>query len=568
MNDKRTLLGFLLIGLIFVLAPYYYEWMGISPKPPEPNVEEEVLDGWEREEIEKKESREMVARELQRPSTASSPPPVSKNSRPAIETLSEKTFVSQRVTVETPLYSLEFDSKGGLLVSAKLKEYSLFDGQPVQLINVNSNALGLSLRQMNGAVESLTKTEFKPDRDRIRLQGERETETLVLSADLGGGRLVAKELTFYSDSYGFDFVLKYRGFSEDVDAEIGWEGGIPFTEELIEYDLPEMGALVSFGVDDERIEVKVDDGEASSWDDNGYVQWLGIRSKYFLAAIIPEGGRKERYGCEISGDRTGRDPIPNYGFRLSQQLSRDGSWSNRVFVGPLDYDNLVREDSGLEQAIYFGWPVIKSISKFILIVFKEAYNYIPNYGWIIVLFALVLKLLTYPLTVKSMRSIAKMQEIAPKLNALKEKYKNDKERLSQETMRMYKEEGANPVGGCLPMLLQMPIFFALYIVFSQTIELRQSSFALWITDLSVPDVVEIGGIPLRILPLLMALSMFVQQKMTLKDPKQAALVYIMPVVLIFFFWSMASGLVLYWTLFNVFSIAQQHFTGKGGYTAG
>ena len=159
--------------------------------------------------------------------------------------------------------------------------------------------------------------------------------------------------------------------------------------------------------------------------------------------------------------------------------------------------------------------------------------------------------------------MAKMQEMAPKLNKLKEKYKNDQQRLSQETMKMYKDGGANPLSGCLPMLLQMPIFFALYQIFSKTIELRQSPFALWITDLSVPDVVEVGGIPLRILPLLMALSMFVQQKMTMKDPKQAALVYIMPLVLIFFFWSMASGLVLYWTLFNVFSIVQQHFTGKG-----
>ena len=129
-------------------------------------------------------------------------------------------------------------------------------------------------------------------------------------------------------------------------------------------------------------------------------------------------------------------------------------------------------------------------------------------------------------------------------------------------MKMYKEEGANPVGGCLPMVLQMPIFFALYQIFSTTLLFRQSPFALWITDLSVPDVVEVGGIPLRILPLLMALSMFVQQKMTMKDPKQIAIVYIMPVVLIFFFWSMSSGLVLYWTLFNVFSIIQQHFTGK------
>ena len=558
MNDRRTLLGFLLIGLIFVLAPYYYEWMGISPKPSDPIFEEKPPEAQDQEEVGR--SRDV-----------SSPPLEVLQAKgrvaalePSIEGSNNRSFVSKIVKVETPLYDLEFDSKGGLLVSANLKKYSLVDGQSVQLVNVNSQALGLSLRHMNGYIERLSEIEFKPDRDRLEVHVG--NESLVLNADLGDGRFVAKELKFYADSYGFDCVLKYRGFSEDVDAELAWEGGIPFTEELIEYDLPEMGALASFN--GERIEVKVDDGESSSWSDQGYLQWLGIRSKYFLAAIIPEGVNKKRYGGEISGERTGRESIPNYGFRLSQQLSRDGSWGTRVYVGPLDYDNLIRENSGLEQAIDFGWPVIKTISKFILIVFKETYNYVPNYGWIIVLFALVLKVITYPLTLKSYQSMAKMQEIAPKINALKEKYKNDQQRLSQETMKMYKEEGANPLGGCLPMVLQMPIFFALYQIFSKTIELRQSPFALWITDLSVPDVVDVGGLPLRILPLLMALSMFVQQKMTMKDPKQAALVYIMPLVLIFFFWSMSSGLVLYWTLFNVFSIAQQHFTGKGGSVSG
>ncbi len=558
MNDRRTLLGFLLIGLIFVLAPYYYEWMGISPKPSDPIFEEQVPELQEQEEM--RRSPEESPRPLEVLKEAGSAKALERSSKGPNKAL----FVSKIIKVETPLYRLEFDSKGGLLVSANLKKYSLVDGQPVQLVNVNSRALGLSLRHTNGYIERLSDIEFKPDRDRLEVYSG--NESVVLSADLGDGRFVAKELTFYADSYGFDCVLKYRGFSEDVDAELSWEGGIPFTEELIEYDLPEMGALASFN--GERIEVKVEEGESSSWSDQGYLQWLGIRSKYFLAAVIPEDVNKKRYGGEINGQRTGRGSIPNYGFSLSQQLSRDGSWGTRVYLGPLDYDNLIRENSGLEQAIDFGWPVIKTISKFILIVFKETYNYVPNYGWIIVLFALVLKILTYPLTLKSYQSMAKMQEIAPKINALKEKYKNDQQRLSQETMKMYKEEGANPLGGCLPMVLQMPIFFALYQIFSKTIELRQSPFALWITDLSVPDVVDVGGLPLRILPLLMALSMFVQQKMTMKDPKQAALVYIMPLVLIFFFWSMSSGLVLYWTLFNVFSIVQQHFTGKGGSVSG
>ena len=159
---------------------------------------------------------------------------------------------------------------------------------------------------------------------------------------------------------------------------------------------------------------------------------------------------------------------------------------------------------------------------------------------------------------------AKMGQLQPKMAALKEKYKNDNQRLSRETMKLYKEEGVNPLGGCLPMLLQMPIFFALYSVFSSTIELRQAPFVLWITDLSKPDSLPLGGFDLHVLPLLMAGSMFVQQKMTMKDPKQAMLVYMMPVFMIFIFWSMSSGLVLYWTIFNVLSVSQQLYTTARG----
>jgi len=163
----------------------------------------------------------------------------------------------------------------------------------------------------------------------------------------------------------------------------------------------------------------------------------------------------------------------------------------------------------------------------------------------------------YPLTHKTYESTAKMQQLQPKIAALREKYGRDQQRLSKETMRLYKEEGVNPLGGCLPMVLQMPIFFALYNLFGRTIELRQAPFIWWIKDLSVPESVNLMGFDLRVLPILMGLAMLVQQKMTMKDPKQAMLVYLMPAMMIFVFWRMSSGLVLYWTVFNVLTIGQQ-----------
>ena len=169
------------------------------------------------------------------------------------------------------------------------------------------------------------------------------------------------------------------------------------------------------------------------------------------------------------------------------------------------------------------------------------YSLVANWGFAILFATLVLKAVLWPLSAAGYRSAAKMRAVAPKIQDLQQKYSNDKQKLGQEMMNFYKSEGVSPLGGCLPMLLQMPIFFALYSVFSSTIELRQAPFVLWITDLSKPDSLPLGGFDLHVLPLLMAGSMFVQQKMTMKDPKQAMLVYMMPVMMIYIFWTMSSG---------------------------
>ena len=564
MDDKRTLLAFLLIGLIFILSPYYYEWMGISPQPEGPAQQVEA----ENPPLELVEQGEPLQKPLEAYNQATNKDQPEYNVAADEGVQSQKTlsgaFTPQNITVETPLFNLIFSSKGGILSSAKLHDYELYDGNPVEIIAARGRGLSLILEQID-EVEDLSEAEFKPSREKIIL--EQGTQNLILRAELAQGRVIEKVFTFYADRYGFDMELRYQGFSEDVDAFISWQGGVPFTEKNQDIDLPEMGSIASFN--DERIEIKIDDNESETWSDQGDLHWIGARNKYFLTAIVPTD-QQERYSARLLGNRTGRDITPNYSFEIGRQLSSSGSWKNTVYLGPLNYDNLIRYDVGLEQAIDFGWPIIRSVSKFLLIVFKMAHNYIPNYGWIIVLFAVVIKIIVYPLTHKTYESAGKMQEIQPKIAALREKYKNDAQRLSQETMKLYKEEGVNPLSGCLPMFLQMPIFISLYNIFGKTIELRQAPFMLWIDDLSTPDEVIVGGFGLHILPLLMALSMLIQQKMTMKDPKQAFLVYFMPVFMIFIFWSMSSGLVLYWTLFNILTIGQQllvnHF--KKGSIAG
>ncbi len=558
MDDKRTLLAFLLIGLIFVLSPYYYEWMGMNPKPEGPTPEEgENAEFLERE--------DRVAEKIERPieignqqeqdnqqwKSSEVETDLQESVRSTIASSSSSQYTPQNVHVETPLFNLVFSTKGGVLTSAELTQFQLYDQSPVQLISSRGQGLALSLQQID-RIEDLSKAEFVPDQEIIRFQSGQKQ--LIMTAQLPNNRVIQKIYTFDSERYGFDLEVRYEGFSEDVDALIGWNGGVPFTEKDPDMDLLEMSSIASFNK--ERIEIQVDDKENETWDSEGSLQWIGARNKYFLTAIIPSE-QEGRLKARLNGDRTGSNLLPDYKFEIGRQLSSVGSWKSTVYIGPLDYDILIQYGVGLEQAIDFGWPVIRSVTKFLLIVFKEAYKYIPNYGWIILFFALIIKVIFYPFQAKSLESMRKMQEIQPKINALREKYKNDSQRLSQETMKLYKKEGVNPVGGCLPMLPQMPIFFALYNLFSSTIELRQAPFALWITDLSMPDEVMVGGFGLRVLPLLVASSMFVQQKMTMKDPKQAVIVYAMPVFMVFIFWGMSSGLNLYWMLFNVLAVGQQ-----------
>ena len=555
MEDKRTLLAFLFIGLIFLLLPYYNEWFGLNPKPRPPSQESvpqesvpEVAPVAE-EQAEPERIRDPEPAEQLR---SEEPAPVKSQIVERVESVEDTSFIPEEIVVQTPLQSFVISTRGGTIISCKLLKYRYVDGSIIELLPPTGSGLGVHLQRANYR-EDISSAEFVANQSSLQI-GLGEERSLSMVAELGGGRRLEKVLTFNGDRYGFDLQVRYEGFDDDTEAILTWENGIAFTEREPEIDLPEMRAFAY--INEERVELKVDDGESDELEDKGLLKWAGIRNKYFLISYIPVD-REQRSRVVLQGDYQGSQLLPDYSFQIGRRLERSGSWHNIIYLGPLNYDELIGYEAELEQAIDFGWPIVSQISRFLLILFIATYQYVPNYGWIIVLFAVAIKILVYPLTHKTYESAAKMQEIQPKIAALREKYKNDNQRLSRETMKLYKEEGVNPLSGCLPLLLQMPIFFSLYNLFGKTIELRQAPFTLWIQDLSLPDELLIGGFGLHVLPLLMAVSMFVQQKMMMKDPKQAVLVYMMPVLMIFIFWSMSSGLVLYWTIFNVLTIGQQ-----------
>lgn len=539
MEDKRTLLAFLIIGLILLGMPYYFEWMGITQPathPPESVNTESTppkADG-------------QIASSVPPPSVAQPQPELRQSPPTTGEVVSPRNLV-----VHTPLQQLVFSTSGGNLISAQLLRYSKeAEKKKVELIPEGARVLALTLKNRETETD-LSTTGFVPDKEDLLVEAGKEG-WLSLRADLGGGRSVEKVFHFYGNRYGIDMELRFSGLEEDTEALLTWDKGIAVTEQKPEIDQSEMRALVY--MNGELTEFRVKDKDKEPWSDKGPLKWIGVRNKYFLSAMTFSD--EEQLHLSLSGRlaaETGRE----YTYHIGAQINDSRPWKSMIYLGPLDYEALAYYQVDLERAMSLGWPVVREISKLLLVIFVVVHEYVPNYGWVIVLFSLVVKVLVYPLTHKSYESAAKMQEVQPKLMALREKYKNDNQRLSRETMALYKEAGVNPLGGCLPILLQMPIFFALYQVFSTTIELRRAPFILWINDLSLPDEVIIGGFGVHILPVLMALSMMIQQKMTMKDPRQAALVYLMPLLMIFIFWKLSSGLVLYWTVFNVLTIGQQ-----------
>ena len=436
-------------------------------------------------------------------------------------------------------------------------EYKRPDGRIVDLVPPGGHGLSLSLRtEADERVIDLRDVHFEPDSYNVRAFDGGQAQ-VTLRADLGGGRTIEKRVVMTDGEYGVHVEHRLRGLSEGSLAYIHWNGGIALAERDAKIDLQTMKVMTYFN--DSLEDVQVDEDEDDRWEERGEVSWAGVRNKYFLVALAP--GKGERRRVEMAGRPLTREPYREYEFAIGRRvLGPDQTWETLFYAGPLDLERIEPYENDLNRAVDLGFPVVRQIAEVLLTVFVAVHKVIPNYGWVIILFGFVVKTLVYPLTHKSYESAAKMQELQPKLAVLKEKYKSDNQRLSQETMKLYKEEGVNPIGGCLPMLLQMPIFIALYQTFSSTIELRQAPFILWITDLSLPDEIFVAGFPLHVLPLLMATAMFFQSRMTMKDPKQAALVYIMPVVMVFIMWDFSSGLVLYWTVFNVLQIGQQYLT--------
>ena len=545
--DRNTLLAFFLIAIVLIFTPKYMEMFAPTPQgPPLPAVENV-------EDTTHQTSWRGVTRRDNEPLVSSVNPP------------SDVLWSNQEkiITVENELYTAVVSSNGGgSFLSFSFKNYLNKDGLGVNLINgKNKENLSVRFKDLDGENINL----FGPWRYANTFSGGEiyRPQSLKFSIDVFPGKTIVKTLTFYPDSYLIDVSINMGNVAHNVFGgaySIGWYGGLVPSEENVKDDLFYFNSFVYQG--GELVDLKIKEGESESISYNGATDWVAVRTKYFITSIIPDNPG-DVVSAFMGGHNDGRDI---YDISLTFPATEPTTLS--LYLGPLEYEKIKAINRGLELLMNFGWGVIRPISKGVLFVLKKLHEFIPNYGYVLVLFSFGVKLLVYPLTKKSYQSTAAMQQLQPEIAALKEKHSSNPQKLNQATMKLYKEKGVNPLGGCLPMLLQMPLLFALFQVFRTTIELRAEPFVWWIKDLSAPDAVftlpfsiPIYGSHVAILPILMVVSMFIQQRMmsggAAQQPQQKTMQYFMTGFFFLMFNSFPSGLNLYYTLFNVLSIAQQ-----------
>jgi YidC/Oxa1 family membrane protein insertase len=486
------------------------------------------------------------------PASHPAPPPAATNVEVSTSVPPEgiKAAKSEELSFETPLYTATFSNVGGVLTSFKLKEYSDGEGHPLELINQQAGSkVGWPLALVTGdktVDEVLQSAQFV---------AEREPEKLVLEY-ASNGLHAHKTFRFDPENYVFAIETTLMRDGKDIPYAVVWQGS--FGDQSIPQDPARQNAVYQVDAAFKKVALRSLKDQPQSFTSLR----AGVEDQYFAAVFlaadnpVPVNVSKREY--------PGADgkPIPT----LAVSSSVPKGKLVRAYVGPKQQDWLSKADPQLASIVDYGY--FGFIAKPLVFCLLWIHSYIGNFGWSIILLTIVINLVLFPLSLKQQASMLKMQKIQPHMRRLQDQYKklkpNDPRRaqVQSEMMGLYKEHGVNPMGGCLPLLLQMPFLFAFYSALAYSIELRRAPWILWVHDLSRPDYV-FGWLP--VLAVLMAVAMFVQQKMTPTtnvDPAQAKMMAIMPLMFVFMFWSQSSGLVLYWLTGSVIGIARQVFINK------
>ncbi len=488
--------------------------------------------------------------------------------------------VEKTITIKTSLYTAVLTTQGGMIKDWTLTSYKTWNGGPVELINYKHRGdYSLLFQSMSGKLVDTKDFYFTSpikDGEVIDLKNG-ETYNVAFTLNVTDSAKIIRRFTFKGGVYNFGSDVIFRHMSRYIanyEYQVTWEHGLNYTEENSVDESSFSTAYAYSGGETITLDA-TKPGEPVKQEVSGNTKWVAQTTKYFTAAIIPES--KQADGAYLYGNEF---HLANNGLYRQYYTALEMRFEGRpvqtdsfmVYIGPLDYNTLKSYHLGLEQMVGLGWKwVIRPIAEYVMLpAFEFLHTFIPNYGLVIIIFSILLKLLLNPLTISSMKSMRKMQALQPMMEEIKEKYKEDQQKMNQAIMNLYKEYKVNPVGGCLPMLLQLPILYALWAIFRSDIVLRQSHFIWWIKDLSVPDTIlklpftlplfgmnQISG-----LATLMAVTQFIQTKMTTTDPRQKFMVYFMPVMMWLIFNNLPAGLNLYYFVYNIMAIGQQYFLNK------
>ena len=579
--EKKAILAIILTFIIIVLWSFIQT--KIFPPPSEKPATQET-------------KKEVGSSAEGTPEKAPGPIPleITKGKKPPIA----KTTPKKEVFVEAQDYSAVLTSDGARLKEFRLKQYldrvnessfawtikSWIGGllgkeskepkspEPLNLVNTSEEE-GLPLRlTFSGSNASLLSGNWEVDKEQVRLIGKDEKGEVSFSGTLENGLRVVKRYSFHPGKEVIDLEVELENTSSsEISTQVGleWIGRVEL-KKLAEDEIKDFGLKYSY-LKDKKVERKDLGGASSSGctpgcsspktrvepfelTDKGNIKWFSFGGEYFTALLIapPSQGN---VSLAVKGDERSILRAEISGGSVTVSPGQSAKIPFRIYLGPKEISRLKELGVGGEKLVDFGYFSV--VAQPLLWLLNLTHGVTGNFGIDIIILSILIKIIFLPLTQISFKSMKGMQKVQPEMTRLRETYKNDKARLQQEIMLLYKRRRINPLSGCLPMVIQIPVFIALYNVLQYTFEMRHAPFFLWIQDLSAKD-------PIYFTPLLMGATMVIQQKMTptAADPTQAKMFMLMPVMFTFLFLSFPSGLVLYWLVTNVLSIAHQYYLNK------
>ena len=489
---------------------------------------------------------------------------------PAEESAVEETppQMAAAITVDTPLYQAKISENGAVFFSFLLKNYreTVQKDSPLKQILTNDETLGVGQLGFTGkSIAGLDKAVFSANLASNQLEVKDSPRELTFLWRSQDGIIIEKTYKFAPHTYaiGMDVTIKNgsgRGLQDRLFVTLN--GKAPGDKRMYAFEGP--SALINDELEEFKIK-KLKDQDTF----DGKIKWVALQTRYFMSSLLPEQIEEASLHLELKSDEfvTARYRQPEKAIQAGTQYS----YKYQFFMGPKRIQELKTVGNDLHKVVNFGWFDI--IAKPFLWLMNTFYSVIPNYGVAIIILTLLVKIVLWPLGQKSYKSMNEMKKIQPLMKEIREKYKDDKQRMNKEVMGLYRTYKVNPLGGCLPMVVQLPVFFALYRMLYEAIELRHAPFFLWIDDLSAPDrlfrfdftvpfMEPPFGIP--VLTIVMGASMLLQQKMSppMGDATQAKMMMFMPIIFTVIFINFSSGLVLYWLVNNLLSIGQQYYTQK------